>query len=278
MRKYLLAAVAAVAIASPAAANDKGGYVGIEAGGMVVQDTDFRYDDGEIERRRGLTIDHEVGYDADIIGGYDFGSFRLEGEAAYKRASIEGVRTDLSPGFFADDVDGDVTVISAMVNGLLDFSDEGSGWGGYVGPGIGVARIKHSFDAPLGDDDNDRFRFSDTGIAWQIVAGVRKHINPATELGLKYRFFTLENVKTTGDEGFDGGEFELDGKFRSHSLLASLIFNFLPPPPPPVVMAPPPPPPMAPATQTCPDGTVILATEVCPLPPPPPPPPAGERG
>ena len=39
--------------------------------------------------------------------------------------------------------------------------------------------------------------------------------------------------------------------------------------------APPPP-----ATQTCPDGSVILATETCPVPPPPPPPPppAPERG
>ena len=35
-----------------------------------------------------------------------------------------------------------------------------------------------------------------------------------------------------------------------------------------------------PATQTCPDGSVILATDTCPAPPPPPPPPppAPERG
>jgi outer membrane receptor protein involved in Fe transport len=48
----------------------------------------------------------------------------------------------------------------------------------------------------------------------------------------------------------------------------------------PVVMAPPPPPPAPPATQTCPDGTVTLATDACPVPPPPPPPPAPapERG
>lgn len=47
-----------------------------------------------------------------------------------------------------------------------------------------------------------------------------------------------------------------------------------------VEIAPPPPPPppveVAPATQTCPDGSVILATDVCPAPPPPPPPPAPE--
>ncbi|HVM37264.1 MAG TPA: TonB-dependent receptor [Sphingomicrobium sp.] len=39
----------------------------------------------------------------------------------------------------------------------------------------------------------------------------------------------------------------------------------------PVVTPPPPPPPVA--TQTCPDGSVVLATDSCPLPPPPPPPP-----
>lgn len=38
-------------------------------------------------------------------------------------------------------------------------------------------------------------------------------------------------------------------------------------------VAPPPPPPAPPATQTCNDGSVILATDSCPLPPPPPPPP-----
>ena len=52
--------------------------------------------------------------------------------------------------------------------------------------------------------------------------------------------------------------------------------------PAPIVEAPlpPPPPPPPPATQTCPDGSVILATDACPAPPPPPPPPppAPERG
>lgn len=51
-------------------------------------------------------------------------------------------------------------------------------------------------------------------------------------------------------------------------------------PPPPLAVVAPPPPPAAPATQTCPDGSVILATAMCPAPPPPPPPPPppGERG
>jgi len=49
---------------------------------------------------------------------------------------------------------------------------------------------------------------------------------------------------------------------------------------PPAYVEPPAPPPPPPATQTCPDGSVILATDVCPAAPlpPPPPPPSGERG
>jgi hypothetical protein len=61
-----------------------------------------------------------------------------------------------------------------------------------------------------------------------------------------------------------------------------ILWGGEPAPPPPVVEAPPPPPPPPPppATQTCPDGSVILATATCPAPPPPPPPPppAPERG
>lgn len=51
--------------------------------------------------------------------------------------------------------------------------------------------------------------------------------------------------------------------------------------PEPVVAPAPEPAPVAPATQTCPDGSVILATDACPVPEPvapPPPPPAPERG
>ena len=66
-------------------------------------------------------------------------------------------------------------------------------------------------------------------------------------------------------------------------LWVGATIDFLPPKPAPAPVEappPPPPPPPPPATQTCPDGSVILATEACPAPPPPPPPPppAPERG
>ena len=101
-------------------------------------------------------------------------------------------------------------------------------------------------------------------------------------LGLKYRYFQTDRLNFTNDFG-DFSSVER-GHFSSHSLLASLIFNFGAPAP--MEMAPPPPPPPPPApepTLTCPDGSVIPASSACPAPPPPPPPPPapverGERG
>ncbi|MES2146680.1 MAG: hypothetical protein V4491_02395, partial [Pseudomonadota bacterium] len=107
-----------------------------------------------------------------------------------------------------------------------------------------------------------------------------------------YRYFRTGKLNFNDDFSFvgvapaSGGTvfFDNNSKFASHSLLASLIFNFggveaAPPPPPPMV-EPVAPPPAPPAMQTCADGSVILATDACPPPPPPPPPPvqSGERG
>lgn len=97
--------------------------------------------------------------------------------------------------------------------------------------------------------------------------------------GVKYRYADFGNYRESVDFG-EGGDATFRVKdLRSHSALFSLIYNFAaaappPPPPPPPPMMPPPPP----ATQTCPDGSVILASDMCPPPPPPPPLPEPERG
>ena len=90
------------------------------------------------------------------------------------------------------------------------------------------------------------------------------------------------NPPVFSDPQFPGGR-QIFSSFlaepRTYGL--TLRANFAAPRPVPVVEAPPPPPPPPPppATQTCPDGSVILATDTCPPPPPPPPPPpAPERG
>ena len=230
--------------------------------------TTTRFEDGQ-------TVDFNQGFDVDAIAGYDFGMFRLEGELGYKRASVDDftISAPSSSGLVTGvyDVDGRAKVLSLMGNALLDFSDD-NGWSGFVGGGVGRARVSLAGER-------------DSAFAWQALAGVRKEISDNVEVGLKYRYFNTRRLNF--DDEFTNGlnviGVNTSGKLRTHSLLASLIFNFGAPAPAPVivepVVAPPPPPP---ATQTCYDGTVILATDVCPQPPvevaPPAPEPVPERG
>ena len=286
MRKYLLAAVAAAAIATPAYAQTSGPYVGISAGLLFPRDTDVDADVNFVDEdfddvtyENVLDVDYKRGWDLDVTGGYDFGGFRLEGELALKRAKIDELQLDED---FVDDLeeggvdvvdtdfdlDGRARVTSFMVNALGDF-DMG-GMRAFAGGGFGRARVK-------------LFEDRDSAWAWQLIAGVGMPIASNVELGLKYRYFRTGKLDFA--EAFDATDadvlFRNDSRFSSHSLLASLIFNFgsaaEAPYVAPVEAAPPPP--VAPATQTCADGSVILATDVCPAPyTPPPPPPPGERG
>ena len=270
MTRYLLAATALAtglaAIATPAAARDRSAYFGLEVGGLRVTDTDIDSDD--VEEVDNFEIDHKTGVDGDMIAGYDFGMFRAEAELGYKRSEHD--EYEGSQGSF--DADGRSSVYSLMLNGMVDVGqDEGVSF--YAGAGIGYAQVIHVLE----DNDEDAIKIKDRGMAWQVIAGVRAVVSQYFDVGLKYRYFNADNV----DDDFDG--VGLDSEYKSHSLLISLIHNFnspLPPPPPEPVLAPPPPPPPPPATQTCPDGSVILATDACPLPPapPPPPPPEPERG
>ena len=99
MRNYLLAAAAAAAFATPAMARDGSGYVGLEGGALfpksqhVNATVDFTNPlVTDIGDTRVATIKNKTGYDVDLIGGYDFGMFRLEGELGYKRSSLKSAR------------------------------------------------------------------------------------------------------------------------------------------------------------------------------------------
>jgi opacity protein-like surface antigen len=269
MKRTCLFLLGASLLATPAAARDKTLYLGIEGGILWAKDMDFDLvDDGENVADDFATIDHKMGYDVAAIFGYDGGMVRAELELAYKRASHDEY-TIRSEGTETFDGDGSTRYVSIMTNLLLDVGDE-NGASFYAGPGAGFAwgKIK------LHDDVFGDTSIRDGGVAWQLIAGARYAVSPNVDVGLKYRYFHPSRFK---EEVLQDG-IQARGRFTSHSLLATLTYNFYrqPPPPPPPPVLPPPPPPPPPATQTCPDGSVILATDVCPPPPPPPPPPVIE--
>ena len=230
MRKLVLGlALASTAIATPALARDNSWYLELDFGGMIVEDADL--DVNGINNA--ATVDFKKGFDGGGIIGYDFGPFRLETEASYRQAKIKN-----SGG-------ADASNLSFMVNGLLDFGPD-DGLQGFVGGGVGVARVKGKYGLnTYGNFVND----SDTVFAWQAIAGIRAPITSHIDASLKYRFFNAENVKLVDVTGRT-----LDGRFRTHSILGGFTYNFGEP------AAPPPPPPPPPAV-VCSPGPFIVFFE-----------------
>ena len=269
MRKLAVAmALASTAlVATPALARDNAWYVGADGGAMIVED--IKFDIGTV--RNGGTVDHNYGYDVDGVIGYDLGRFRLEAEVAYKAATIDSYRSTLttpvlnaqgrpagiSPGTF-DYAGGRSSALSFMVNGLVDFGDD-DGVQGFVGGGVGVARVKERAQLNTLQNFLDD---SDTVFAYQGLAGVRAPITRHIDVSLKYRFFTADKLKLVDVSGRS-----FNGRFRTHSLLGGLTYNFgepPAPPPPPVEVAPPPPeptPPPPPVVVPCSPGPFIVFFE-----------------
>src|SRR6185369_14095087 len=265
MMKYLLAGAAfAVLAASPAAARDHSAYFGLEVGPMWVKDSKATID--LIDGTDTLRIDHKMGVDGDLIAGYDFGIIRAEVELAHKWAKHDTYQFNGGSTF---DADGHSRAYSAMGNVLIDLGKNDT-VNFYAGGGAGIAWRRTKY-RDVEDTFEEHDSVKDSGFAWQIIAGVRAPVFRHFDVGLKYRYFRGPKLR---DDDFFGDPIRINA-WQSHSLLASLIYNFAD-----IEAPPPPPPPPPPATQTCPDGTVILATDTCPAPPPPPPPPAAtpERG
>jgi len=268
MRKLAIAvALSTTVLAGPALARDGAWYVGGDFGAMIVEDMETSFTPGGTAGSVGdIRLGFDEGFDGSGFVGYDFGAFRLEAEVSYKEADVEelfsngiAVPGDVSVNqFYAGQ--GDIAVLSGMINGTLDFGDE-DGLSGFVGGGAGIARVDvngvsaFTNSGAILDD-------SDTRFAWQVIAGVRQALSRNVDIHLKYRFFNVDDLEMVG---FGGRA--VDADFRSHSLVGGITFNFgLPPEAPPceapnyldangVCVAPPLP---------CPPGTVRdPATQQC---------------
>ena len=264
MRKLAIAlALSSTLLATPAFARDGAWYVGGEFGAMIVEDTDVDIGTGNNQ----LQLDYDYGYDGGAFVGYDLGAFRLEAEVSYKKADLETLNTTVRlpgelPNFQAtrDAGGGSVSSLSFMLNGMLDFGDD-DGIQGFVGGGVGMARVKQNNLRLFGNFPSTFLDDSDSRFAWQAFAGVRQAISDNMDVTLKYRFFNVDDLRLGARTatGAGGAIVTTDSnmRLRTHSLLGGITFNFggaapipepvpvppPPPPPPPMVETPAPPPP-----------------------------------
>ncbi len=252
--KLLLVGVAAI-IAMPAQAREGQVYIGIN-GGVSFKDkvtVDVRPEGEDDDFVRAATARTKLGIDTDAVIGYDFGGFRLEAEGGYKNNKYRNL-TVQNAGILPDGSTvpvgtvarntRDLEIWSGMVNAMVDFGRD-DGLQLFAGGGAGLARLELPVTvAGVGTLIDDK----KTDFAWQLIGGLRFPVNDNVDLGVKYRYFNIDNFRLQGTNGND-----LRANYSAHSVLASLTVNFggraqaepvaAPPPPPPPVTAPPPPPP-----------------------------------
>lgn len=265
-------AVAALAASMPAHAQTGGAHVGVTGGTLGIgPELGYRFS-GSFGVRGSATFlglnreveTDNVDYDGDLrlrsFGGtvdvYPFGGgFRVSAGGRVNRNRI-----DLEARPTADVRIGNLTFTPAQI-GILTGDVEANkfaplitiGWGGGLSNGL-----------KFGIDAGAMFQGSPRVSQLRSTGSFANNAIFQTALELERR------------------EIEDDiRRFKVYPVLqASLSYMFGVSSGAPEYVAPPapPPPPPAPGTQTCPDGSVILATDVCPAPPPPPAAPSGERG
>ena len=287
--KLLIAAAATALMAAPsfASAQDDGSgwYLKGAAGYGTGTDLDIT---------GGIVGDVEA--EGDVVGnlglGYDFGeNWRLEldgtsmfndyGAVSQTAQSFAKLKTD-----------------ALMLNAIYDFSDFGK-FAPYVGAGVGIVRgdatvVAHDIVEGAGlsrnatcvgtrssaDSFSCDYSGDDTGLGWQLLAGLGYDITDKLTWDTNYRYMQTSDMDFDGafTNDFTGasipGQAELDG-IGAHQLLTGFRYRFGADAPK-MVKAETPPPPPPPALPTadykCWDGTMVFNSGECSAPPPPPPP------
>jgi len=230
MRYFLVpaAAIAATLVSTPALAQDSRWYVGGDVGILLPRNTEVDITDVTTGSTfdNAIDIQHNTGWEIDGNVGYDMGMFKFEGEASFKHSNFDAVDPSAAwvsflqarvPGVIVVDQDIDlddgIDIISLMGNGMVDFGSD-DGFGGYIGGGLGLGWAK-AYDE------------SEGSFAWQLIAGVRYPVSENIDIGVKYKYFDMSSLDWRTGTDVRGTNFNinLDGNYRSHSILLNFTYN-----------------------------------------------------
>jgi OmpA-OmpF porin, OOP family len=227
---FKVVATAAAMATAPLAVLAEPFYVGASGGASLPRESDLESGAFNVEAKQ------DIGWLGLINFGHEYGY---------------GLRTELEFGYRKNDLDtvgganasGDVNVFTGMVNVLYDLDVP---WRivPYVGAGIGAARVKANGAAPVSTTTIDD---TDTGFAYQVMAGVEYAVTSQLMLNLGYRYFAVPDLTFTAA---NGASVETD--YASHNVTLGLRYLFGPrkKPAPVAAAAPTPAPMVAPAPRS----------------------------
>jgi opacity protein-like surface antigen len=152
----------------------------------------------------GLEAGTERGYSLIGAAGYAFRSFRVELEGSYRESGVDEAR-----GFgFSVQGAGEVSALSAMANAYFEPAIQVGPLQPYIGAGAGISRFKADEVEAVGIPNLEPVSASETGFAYQFMAGAGWRISEQATLAAGYRYFATPNIETTV-EPF--GPVEIDG-------------------------------------------------------------------
>lgn len=188
--------------AVPVFAADNTPYLRAQVGGTWVNDSDAE----------GVDIQYDGGFNIGAALGYDFGLARLEGEFGYRQNDIDELEAlGVSVG-----ADGDVSLITVMGNGYIDFENQ-TPFIPYIMGGVGIGFISANdvevMDIEVVDDD-------DTVFAYQLGAGFGYEVVEGIYFDVSYRF-----LGTSDPEFEDVTDVEFESEYQSHNIVAGVKFS-----------------------------------------------------
>ncbi len=217
MKKVIsLLAVFLVAVmwSAPGFSADK--YVSGAVGMSWLSDTDAKLDYDEDE---GYEVDFDSGITLLGALGCDYGDYRAEGELGYQRGDLESYNVFCPKCTGSEqDISGDVTILSLMMNGYYDIS-LGGGFELSPAVGVGVAQIKVD-NVTTGERNGDSGSLSEVTFAYQAGIGLGIPVSDGIMLDARYRYFG------TTDFTFEAGDYQFNAHMKSHNGLLGLRVMF----------------------------------------------------
>ena len=227
LRRWALAALLPFAVAPHAvkAQEDSSFYGSVSGMYVVPRDSELSQtiDDvglsAELELDGGFGFTAAAGYGGETgpSGEIEFG-YRSVDINALKgiSASAQGVTVSV-PGEIS--VDGDVTTLSLMANGIYVF--EAGNFRPYFGGGLGLVRHDATMDAQTVEFEGqvlpvDETSDDDVVFAYQAMAGVSFPISEGAEIRAGYRYFA------TAESDFDGTK----TSYGTHNFEVGMVFRF----------------------------------------------------